>query len=368
MRTIVVGMLLMVALAGCTSTSSEDVPVGVLMPLTGPAASLGAPAEKGAQLAAQEINAAGGIDGKTLRLVVEDTKFPEQTETVAAYERMKAKGVQVLVGALASDSSVAVRTRADQDQIVMISPSSTRPSLTEGDHGYFFRTIANDNVQGPQAADLLFNELGIDGAVVMFQDTGYAQGLKDVFVPAYRDQGGSVVGDPIQWTDDAATMGSKAQEAMQRGAPGIWIAGQAPEIGTLIKALRDGGFTGKILASEAIEAAEVFDTGGAAMEGVYFTKSSPDVAGAAYQKFESAYKVKFGSAPGPFDAFAYDAVYVAAAAIEAVGNDGAKIKAWLESNSVSGRVTTNSIAFLNGDVTTGGYKLWVIKDNGFQPA
>ncbi|MGB0651709.1 MAG: branched-chain amino acid ABC transporter substrate-binding protein [Thermoplasmatota archaeon] len=365
-------LMLSVALAGCTGSDDGEDPVhmGVLMPLTGVAATLGEPAFKGAELAAKQINAAGGVDGRELILNVEDTQFPETEETLAAYTRLQGDGIQFIVGALASDSTAAVKERADTDKVVLMSPSSTRPSLSGAGHGYFYRTIANDDVQGPQAAAFVYEDLDADETVVMFQQTGYAEGLKDVFVPAYEDLGGDVTGDPISWTDDEASMASKAAEAAALAPEFIWISGQAPEIGTLIKELRDAGYSGDIMTSEAVEGDDVFNTGGSAIDGVYFTKSSPDLASTAYQDFLLAYQAEYGTGPGPFDVYAFDAVFVGAAAIEAVGNDGEAIKEWLDSNSVSGRVSTPTISFLNGDVTSGGYTLWQIDTSGraFVPA
>ncbi len=362
-------VMVTVSMSGCFGDSDEVV-IGVLMPLTGPAATLGIPSLQGAQMAVAEINDAGGIDGKQIRLVSGDTQFPNTEEAVKQYRRIAGEGAQVIIGALASDSTAAVKPLATQDQVVLISPSSTRPSLTGPDHGYFYRTIANDDVQGPQAAQLLKEDLGADSAVVMFQQTGYAEGLKDVFVPAYTGLGGTVQGAPISWTDDEATMAGKAIEAAGRNPEYVWIAGQAPEMGSLIRELRNAGYSGDILTSEAIEGQGIFDVAQNEVDGVYFTKSSPDTDGSTYASWLASYRARYGEAPGPFDVYAYDAVYVAAAAIEAVGNDGPAIRAWLESNSVSGRITTPTIAFFEGDVTTGGYVLFRVDSatKSFVPA
>ncbi len=362
-------VLLIVPMAGCFGDSDEIV-IGSLMPLTGPAATLGAPTLRGAEMAVDEINAAGGIDGKQIRLVSGDTQFPSTEEAVKQYRRIAGEGAQVIIGALASDSTAAVKPLADEDHVVLISPSSTRPSLTGPDHGYFYRTIANDDVQGPQAASILKETLGASSAVVMFQQTGYAEGLKNVFVPAFEALGGAVDGEPISWTDDEGTMSSKAIEAAAREPEYVWISGQAPEMGSLIRELRNAGYDGDILTSEALEGQGIFDVASAEVDGVYFTKSSPDTAGSAYTAWLADYRAKFGEAPGPFDVYAYDAVYVAAAAIEAVGNNGEDIRAWLETHSVSGRITTPTIAFFEGDVTTGGYVLFRVDSatKSFVPA
>ena len=364
-------LLLTVSLSGC-AVDDDTIRLGILMPLTGDVAGLGVPAAQGARLAVAEINAAGGIDGREVELLEGDTQFPNTQEAVAEFQRLEGEGVEFIVGALASDSSDAVKSRANEAKVVLMSPASTRPALTGPDHGYFFRTIANDDVQGPQAASIVFEDLDQDEVVVMFQQTGYAQGLRDTFVEAYEDLGGVVDGEAIAWNNDEATFDAKAAEAVGRDPSFIWVSGQAPEIANLIVAIRDQGYEGDIMTSEAIEDSDIFDIAGADLDGVMFTKSAPDPERAEVKAFDAAYRAMWGEAPGPFDAFAYDAVYVAAAAIEAVGYDGEAIKDWLEGGgAVSGRVTTETIRFnSNGDVTTGGYSLWVIDPDAetFAPA
>lgn len=362
-RTITLAALLLtVAMAGCATTDEDTVTIGALMPLTGEAAGLGVPAVQGARLAVTHINAAGGVGGLELVMHEGDTQFPNTQEAVAEYQRLAGEGIQFIVGALASDSSDAVKSRATEDEVILMSPSSTRPSLTGPDHGYFFRTIANDDVQGPQAAEIVFEDLEVGSTVVMFQQTGYAQGLRDTFVAAYEGLGGTVVGDPIAWENDESTFDSKAAEAAALDPEFIWVSGQAPEIANLISALRDQGYDGRIMASEAIEDSDIFDVAGEDLNDVFFTKSAPDPDRPEVQAFMASYEATYGESPGPFDAFAYDAVFVAAAAIEAVGNDGPVIKAWLEGGgAVDGRVTTQTIRFNSqGDITTGGYSLWQI--------
>lgn len=363
-------MLTALALSGC-QVQEDTVRIGALMPLTGDAASLGTEAMNGAVLAVEEINAAGGIDGRQLELVQGDTQFPNTQEAVSALTTMIDADIQYIVGALASDSTDAVQQHAVDAGITLVSPASTAPDLTGPDHGTFFRVIANDTVQGPQAAQIVYEDLGVGSVVVMFEQTGYARGLRETFVETFAQIGGTLDGSPIAWENDPATFGSKAAEAAGRDPELVWISGQAPQIATLIKELRDQGYDGRIVTSEAIEDSSIFDTATTELEDVFFTKAAPDIQSQAYQDFQAAYEQRFGRTPGAFSPFAYDAVYVGAAAIGAVGDDGPAIAAWLEGNSVGGRVTTDTISFNDhGDVTTGGYTLWAIdpEAEAFEPA
>lgn len=376
-----VSLLAATSLAGChedpgggdAGGDHDTYTIGALMVLSGDLANLGQDTLNGVQLAVLEINAAGGIDGTMLELEAVDTKL-DGTEAQAGFERLAGDGVEFIVGALASGITGAVTDRATSNEIVLMSPSSTNPDLTGPNHGYFYRIIAHDGVQGPQAADIVYDTLAADEIAVMFEQTDYAQGLEATFVSSFESLGGTVAGDSVAWKGaERASHAGKAQEAVAQGTDVIWIAGQGDGLANLVKEIRKAGFEGTVITSEAIEQESIFDVAEADIDGTLFTKASPDFASSAYTDFATAYEAEFDSQPGAFSAFAYDAVYVAAAAIEAVGYDGPAMKAWLDANAVDGRVTTPSVAFdANGDVTTGGYTLWEIHyesaDNrGFRP-
>lgn len=358
-------------LEGGMDDSGDTVTIGALLPLTGDGASYGEPAENGIELAVEEINAAGGVGGKTLDVVYGDSRFPNTQEAALAMEDLIGQDVQFVIGATASDSSAAAKQKANEASVIQMSPGSTRPDLTGPDHGCFFRVIPNDAVQGPQAAQFLYEDLGADELVVMYETTAYGQGLRETFIPAYEGLGGTVVGEPISWDqDDVTPYGSKAEEAVARGTDFIWVPGQAPNVANLIREIRDAGFTGTVVGSEALENSEVFDVASEAVDGAFFTKASPPADQA--QAFADKYEDRWGEQPGVFSAYAYDATYVAAEGIETVGNDAFALRDWLENDAaVSGRVTTDTIQFdQNGDVATGGYNLWVA-DSGnetFAPA
>lgn len=369
---VAVALLLTVAFSGCaapeTGSEGEDpYKLGALLPLSLDGASFGEPALKGIRLAVEEKNAAGGIGGRMVEVHQGDTRFPNTQEAVASMQRLVGEGVQFVIGATASDSSAAAKQIANENQVILMSPGSTRPSLTGPDHGYFFRTIASDAVQGPQAAQFAFEDLGHEEAVVMYEQTAYGRGLQEQFMLAYAGLGGEILGSAVAWEHDETTYDSKAAEATDGAGDLIWIAGQAPHIANLIQSIRDQGYDGTILTSEAVENPSIFDVASDAVDGVLFTKSGAGLGSPEAQAFDAAYRERWGEAPGVFSAFAYDAAYVAFAAFEAVGEDGAAIKAWLEQTAaVPDRVTTDTIRFnANGDVTTGGYALWQV-DSGAQ--
>ena len=368
--------MLVAATAGCVSPneSADEAPwdLGALLPLSLDGASFGEPALQGIRLAVEEVNDAGGIEGRSLQLHTGDTRFPNTQEAVAEMQRLVGAGVPFVIGATASDSSAAAKEIANQNEVILMSPGSTRPSLTGPDHGYFFRTIASDAVQGPQAARFAVEDLGHDTAVVMYEQTAYGRGLEQQFIHEFEDLGGIVLGPSIAWEHDETTYEAKAAEAVALAEDLIWIAGQAPHIANLIESIRGQGYGGDIQTSEAIENPSIFDVAADAVDDAYFTKSGAGLGSPAAERFRADYEARWGEAPGVFSAFAYDAAYVAFAAFEAVGDDGPAMKQWLETlAAVEDRITTDTIRFnSNGDVTTGGYALWQVDGDTrtFEPA
>lgn len=361
-----------VALAGCMTQMGDDdgssgdgeesgtYSLGALLPISGQGAPYGEPALRAVQMAVDEINAQGGINGRTVEVVVGDSRFPETQEALAGFESLAGQGIQIVISPTDSDSNAAIKPRAAELEVVQISPFATNPDLSEP-NGYFFRTIADDSVQGPQAARYVYEDLGQDRIVVMYEETDYGTGLHNAFVAAYEDLGGEIVGDSIQWPHDDSEFPGKAQEAVGHGEDFIWIAGQSPHIANLIDEIRDQGHDGQIMGTEAVESDDIFDLAGDSVNGLIFTKSAPPAGHDAAEAFEADYRDRFGESPFVTSPFAYDAAYVAFAAFEAVGADGPAIRDWLvDEAAVPDRVTTDTIQFdASGDVTTGGYQLWV---------
>ena len=183
-------------------SSSGPVRVAMLSPSSGPLAGVGASFDRVAGVAVANINDLGGIDGRDLELVITDTMADPATARAELERLIIEEGIVAAVGpATSGEVDMAWEVAAD-NRVPIISPSSTAPFLSETDildDGYMFRNVPDDDVQGLAIAHYLYNLEGITSAAVVYEDTGYGEGLKDAFKVAFENLGG-VVSDEVFFT------------------------------------------------------------------------------------------------------------------------------------------------------------------------
>src|SRR6185436_13099428 len=177
-------------LIGCGGNATDEILVGEFGSLTGPEATFGQSTHNGAKLAVDEINDAGGVRGKKIRLLTEDDQSKPEEAANAVTKLISQNGVIAVIGEVASSNSLAAAPVCQSNGVPMISPSSTHPSVTRvGDH--IFRMCFIDSYQGPVMADYLRRDLGIE-KVALLQDvrSDYSRGLGDAFAAAFERGGG----------------------------------------------------------------------------------------------------------------------------------------------------------------------------------
>ena len=191
----------MVFAAGSRQDDST-VPIGAIFPLSGPVVFYGNESRDGALLAAEEINAAGGLLGRTIRFISEDDEGNAEI-TVNAFTKLTERdGVRLILGSSTSGPTIAISTLAQANRIVLISPSATNIAATRaGD--FVFRTCFIDPFQGVVGADFAFDTLSSRRAAVLY-DAGadYNTGLADAFKAQFRALGGQIVADEAYQTGD----------------------------------------------------------------------------------------------------------------------------------------------------------------------
>ncbi|MGC9096801.1 MAG: penicillin-binding protein activator, partial [Infirmifilum sp.] len=192
---VILGYFIAPRQSSSASTQIITVPIGALLPLTGDLSSFGKRNQHALELAVQDINAFAESVGSPFRfkLLVEDTATsPEQAR--AKIQVLAAQGVQAIVGPMASSEVSSVKQFADANKIVIISQSSTAPSLAiPGD--YIFRVVPNDNYQGRALARLVWSS-GFKSAAVIYRNDAWGKGLYDSFTARFQELGGRVAGIP----------------------------------------------------------------------------------------------------------------------------------------------------------------------------
>lgn len=340
------------AIACSEAGGSGNVVLGLAGPLE---LTYGRSMQQAAEMAAGEINAAGGIGGRQLELVVRDDGADPQRAIEIANEFVANEAMVAVVGHITSGATLAGAGiyNAPEHGMVELSPTASSPLITEAGE-WTFRVCPSDLEHGPALADWL-RSLGGDRAAVMYANDAYGRGVLESFVAAFERAGGSVVGtDPFlpDYVAEAGFLDPYVERADARDADAIVVGGLANEAIEVIRSARRLGFGGPILGADGLLGVE---EAGAVAEGVYVsTPFLPDMPGAATQEFVAAYRARYGSAPDAYAALTYDAVMLVARAIGESGGDRRAVRDWIAGvgtdrpayDGVTGRISFDE----NGDV------------------
>ncbi len=314
---------LAISALSATSPAVAQVKLGFLGGFTGPIESLTPPIFDGAKLAVDQVNAQGGILGTTLEISSADTTCADATAAGNAADKMvNTDQVVAIVGALCSGATIsAANTAGIPGNVVLISPASTAPSLSEiDDNDLVFRTAPSDAYQGDVLARLLLSK-GITEIAVAYVNNDYGKGFADALGASFEANGGTVTaseGHEDGKADYRAELGSLAATGAQNLVVLAYANGSGQTM--LRQAVEAGDFT-TYIGGDGMVGNELFtgiDTG--AVEGMIATKpGTPDLPGAAlYTELASA----AGLDPTAiFAPQAYDAAFILALAIEAKGSN-----------------------------------------------
>jgi branched-chain amino acid transport system substrate-binding protein len=329
MRRTLISLCLITALfapSACTRRGANcadpggPIKIGVYGDLTGQTSSFGQSTRNGSQMAAEEINAAGGINGRQVQLIHEDDQGePGKAATVVA-KLINQDQVRALIGEVASSNSIAAAPNAQEAKVPMISPSSTNPKVTQiGD--YIFRVCFIDPFQGEVMAKFAFNSLKAKKAAILFDsNSDYSKGLIQFFKAAFTKLGGTIVIEKAYAQRDRDFTGQLT--AIRDTAPDvIYVPGYYQEVGVIAKQTKQLGIKAPLLGGDGWDSPQLWDLGGDALNGNYISNHySVDDPTPVIQDFVKRYKAKYnGIAPDAIAALGYDATMVMADAIKRAG-------------------------------------------------
>ncbi len=310
-----------------TGPTGDTIKVGVYGDLTGQTSSFGQSTKNGIELAVEEINKGGGINGKQIQLVIEDDQGrPEQAKTVVSKLINQDKVVAVL-GEVASTNSLAAAPVAQEAKIPMITPSSTNPKVTEvGD--YISRVCFIDPFQGAVMAKFATKTLNAKTAAILGDvNADYSKGLTQFFEEEFTKQGGKVLAKEAYTQTDPDFKG-QLTKIRSLNPDVIYVPGYYGQVGIIAKQARELGMNQPLLGGDGWDSPELWKLGGASLKDTYISNHySADNPAPVVQDFVKNYQAKFGVVPDSLAALAYDAAKVLADAIKrAGGTDSAKLK------------------------------------------
>ena len=314
--------VLVSAMVACDRDSGEDEAfrIGVMESLTGPGETYGTVANQAKQLAVDEINAAGGINGRMIELVVEDSKCNAQ-DAITAYNKLTdVDGVKIILGTSCSGAMLGAAPLAEKEGVVMFSGLATNPDIAEaGD--YIFRTSMNDAQLGIDTGNLLWAD-GIRKLATFNETTDYAEGVRRESVAQFEKRGGEVVAEE-RYPSDVTDFRSQLTKLINASPDALHIAAQAEFAGgTIVKQARELGFDGPIYSDVVVVGATALEIAGDAATGVKAVTADLDPANNTAQEVLKNFREKYGSVTLPwYIGSAYDDVYITAECLKETGDD-----------------------------------------------
>ena len=298
----------------------EPFVIGAMDAVTGPGESYGTVIVQAKQMAVDEINAAGGINGHPLRLIVEDSKCSGQ-DGITAYKKLTdVDGVKIILGTTCSGAMLGAAPLAEADGVVMLSASATNPDIAEaGD--YIFRTAINDSNLGIDTGNVLWAD-GIRNLATITEATDYAEGVRRTTVEQFQKRGGAVVGEE-RYASDVTDFRSQLTKLLGKNPDGLHLAAQSEfSGGTIVKQARELGYDGPIYSEIVPTGATALEIAGDAATGLTAIIPSPNLDSSKGQEFLTSFKTRYGFVTLPwFLGSAYDDVYIAAECLKQTGDD-----------------------------------------------
>ena len=320
-----VAAMAVTALTGCGSNSgssskkdADKYYIGGIGPTTGATAIYGTAVKNGAQIAVDEINAAGGINGKQIEYRFEDDQNDAE-KSVNAYNTLKDWGMQMLVGTTTTSPCIAVAGKTASDNMFQITPSASAPAVLSSGNGNIFQVCFTDPNQGIASAQYIAeNKLAKKIGIIYDSSDVYSSGIEEKFEAEAKDKGLQIVSKAAFTADSKTDFGTQLQKATDAGADLLFLPIYYQEASIILKQADTMGYKPKFFGVDGMDGiltVENFDTK-LAEDVMLLTPFAADAKDKAVQNFVKTYKEKYKDTPNQFAADSYDAVYALKAAIE----------------------------------------------------
>ena len=306
---------------------SGPIVVGCYGDLTGRTSNFGQSTRNGVEMAADEINRAGGIYGRQIQVLSEDDEGrPEKAATVVT-KLIDQDRVIAVLGEVTSGNTLAAAPKAQNAKVPMISSGATTPAVTQvGD--YIFRVCFIDPFQGEVMARFAANTLKAKKAAIMLDfNSPYSRGLTEFFEASFTKLGGQIV-DTQAYTQGDRDYKGQLTAIRSTGPDVIYVPGYYGEVGVIAKQAQQLGIKARLLGGDGWDATQLWELGGDALNGDFISNHySVDDPSPAIQKFVANYQSWYGKKPDALAALGYDAMSVLADSIKRAGTtEGPKLR------------------------------------------
>ena len=369
---VTLSLITLIAILGFTPESdSKEVKIAVAAPLTGSIAAFGEMIKRGAELKAKEINAAGGVNGKTFTIIFEDDTGKDKEASLVATRIATNRSILAVVGHFNSSCTLAGKPIYKRAGIVELSPGSTNVRVCVGSD-WTFRNLYRDDFQGAFAAKYIKNVLGnIQKIAIFFDNDDYGRGLKDGFTDAAKDLGLEIVAAEA-YDRDNTDFKAQLTSIKAKQPDLIFISGLYSQAGLIVAQAREAGITAQLFGADGVDSPDFLQIAGDAAEGTYV--STPfvfELGGPKAQKMAMMFEEEYGVAPDTWAALTYDAVGMIAEAIEKSGEKRKAIRDHLAAIDTpeEGYIGVTGLTYFdeNGDCIKPAY-VKIVRDGKFVPA
>ncbi len=350
------------ALLSATSALA-DITVATVGPISGQLAALGEQYSQGAKKAVADINAAGGVNGEMLVLEIgDDACDPKQAVSVA--NQMASKDVQFVAGHLCSGSSIPASKVYEEEGILMISPASTNPKLTDEGGWNVARVCGRDDAQGRVAGAFIAKTFAGKKVAIVDDKSAYGKGLADETRKALNAAGlTETLNESINAGEkDYSALVSKLKDA---GVEAVYFGGYHPEAGLILKQMGEQGLGAKMYSGDSMNSAELWTIAGKAAENLYFTfapepRNIPE-AKAIVDEFKAS-----GYDPEGYTLYTYAAFQMYKQAADTLkSSDPKKIAEWLRAGNPTQTVLGEIKLDSKGDLVNPVYVWYTFKDGQY---
>ena len=366
MRNILILSLSGVALAALTTpVLAQDITIAVAGPMTGPVASIGDQMKRGAEAAAQAINDAGGIDGRKIKIAIEDDAC-DPKQAVAVANRIVGQQIKFVDGHACSGSSIPAADIYAENNVLMMSPASSNPVLTEKGHTNVLRLYGRDDAQGAFIASFIADKYRGKKIAILHDKSAYGKGVAVVVKDKLNAAGvNEILFEGINPGEkDYSAIVTKLKSA---GADVVYFGGYHPEAGLIIRQANDQGYKPQLITPDSLATSEFWQISGPAGEGVLFTFPTDPRRSPAAAKAIEQFKAQ-GFNPEGFTLFSYAVVQAIADGIKMAHSDDPKAVAKALESGAPVETVMGPVKFdAKGDIKDPRYDINVWKEGKYAP-
>lgn len=339
-------------LAGCVNSEHsmppELVKIGATLPLSGDAAQWGKNTQDGINMALDKINKSGGVLGREVMVVYEDTRALPK-EGVTAYRKLLSfDKVEAIIDDSVSGITLAMAPLAEADKVVILATGATSPKITNAGK-FIYRIWNSDSYEGEMSANFAFTQMKTRRAAVLYINNDYGNGLELVFKTVFRELGGDVTASE-SFKQGSTDMRTQLTKVKNSNPETVYLVGYPKEIPVALRQIRELGIKVSLLGTVAMQDEQLLTSAGDSAEGLMFPFPL-EPAGSHVGSFKKEFKAKYNREPGLTADVGYDSINMIVEAIKLSGGaSGDEIREGLDQirnyPGVSGQMTFD----INGDV------------------